>query len=486
LLGDHGLVPPIFRISGRALAQRLPDLRHRPGPVYTSLAEGITALVLDGRVAPETRLPSERELAKHLALSRATVTAAYDALRADGFVVSRTGAGTFVTVPVTARRISPTRWAPAQTGPMDEIDMSCAALAAPPGVMPEAVAEAATHLADEAAGSGYNPVGLPQLRRAVAARFTARGVPTDPDQILVTNGALHGFDMLLRLLVGPGERVLTELPTYPGALDALRANGTRVVPVGISAERGWPVGELQATLRQTLPRLAYLVPDFQNPTGALIGERERRDVLRVARRTGTTVVIDETFVDLGLGGPLPPTAALDPSVVTLGSLSKPVWGGLRLGWIRASADLVRRLAVQRAATDLAGSVLDQLVGVAILDRLDDIAADRRTQLRVQRDALIAVLREELPGWRVPVPEGGLSTWVELDAPMCTPLILAAGQLGVQLVPGSRFGLDGTLERFLRLPFALPAAELTDAVRRVALAWDRLDRTGVGSRQLVVA
>jgi DNA-binding transcriptional MocR family regulator len=173
-------------------------------------------------------------------------------------------------------------------------------------------------------------------------------------------------------------------------------------------------------------------------------------------------------------------------VVTLGSLSKPVWGGLRLGWIRASADLVRRLAVQRAATDLAGSVLDQLVGVAILDRLDDIAADRRIQLRGQRDALIAALRVELPGWRVPVPEGGLSIWAELDAPLCTPLTLAAGQLGVQLVPGSRFGLDGTLERFLRLPFALSAAELTDAVRRVALAWERLDRTGVGSRQLVVA
>jgi DNA-binding transcriptional MocR family regulator len=454
--------------------------------VYTSLADGITALVLDGRVAPETRLPSERELAKHLALSRATVTAAYDALRADGFVVSRTGAGTFVTVPAGARRISPNRWAPAQPVPATEIDMSCAALSAPPGVMPEALAAAATHLADEAAGSGYNPLGLPALRRAVADRFTARGVPTDPEQILVTNGALHGFDMLVRLLVGPGDRVLTELPTYPGALDALRANGTRVVPVGISAEHGWPVGEMQATLRQTLPRLAFLVPDFQNPTGALVGERERREVLRVAKRAGTTVVIDETFVELGLAGPLPPTAALDPSVVTLGSLSKPVWGGLRLGWIRASADLVRRLAVQRAATDLSGSVLDQLVGAAILDRLDDIAADRRRQLRAQRDALIAALRDELPQWRAPVPAGGLSIWVELDAPLCTPLTLAAGHLGVQLVPGSRFGLDGTLERFLRLPFALPSSQLGEAVRRLALAWESVDRAGAGSRHLVVA
>ena len=461
-------------------------MRQSPGPVYLALAENITALVLDGRVAPETRLPSERELADHLALSRATITAAYDSLRAEGFVVSRTGAGSFVTVPATARRTSPTRWSPQPIGPADEIDLSCASLAAPPGVLPDAVAEAAAHLPTAAAGNGYNPLGLPELRRAIAERFAARGVPTDPEQILVTNGALHGFDMLIRMLVGPGDRVLTELPTYPGALDALRANGTRVVPVPISAEHGWPVGEMQAALRQTLPRLAFLVPDFHNPTGMLIGERERREVLRVARRTGTTVVIDETFVDLGLDGPRPPTVALDPSVVTLGSLSKPVWGGLRLGWIRASTDLVRRLAVQRAATDLAGSVLDQLVGVALMQRLDDIAAGRRVQLREQRDKLLSALAEYLPQWRVPVPEGGLSVWAELDAPMCTPLTLAASRLGVLLVPGSRFGLDGTLERFLRIPFALPADQLSDAVRRVALAWDGLDRSAGAPRQLVVA
>ena len=137
------------------------------------------------------------------------------------------------------------------------------------------------------------------LREAVAARFTARGVPTSADQILITNGALHGWDLLLRLLIGPGDRVLTELPTYPGALDAVRGNGGRVVPVPMAAGGGWQVDQLQATLRQTAPRLAYLTPDFHNPTGALIDERARRDVLRAARQTGTTVVVDESFVDLG-------------------------------------------------------------------------------------------------------------------------------------------------------------------------------------------
>jgi len=292
--------------------------------------------------------------------------------------------------------------------------------------------------------------------------------------------------MLLRLLVGPGDRVLTELPTYPGALDALRANGARVVPVPVSAEHGWHVSEMQATLRQTSPRLAFLIPDFHNPTGMLVGERERREVLRVARHTGTTVVIDETFVELGFAGPRRPTATLDSSVITLGSLSKPVWGGLRLGWIRASADMVRRLAVQRAATDLAGSILDQLVGVALLERLDVIAAMRREQLRQQRDALVDALHEHLPQWQVPVPEGGMSLWAELDAPLCTSLTLASAQLGIQLVPGSRFGVDGTLERFLRIPFALPSEQLAEGVRRVALTWQRLDRSAAAARQLVVA
>jgi DNA-binding transcriptional MocR family regulator len=478
-------VTPTVRLSGRALALLLPDLRYAPGPVYSALADGITALVLDGRIAPETRLPSERELATCLALSRATVTTAYDVLRASGFVVSRTGAGSFVTVPATARRVSSTRWAPATAGSHQELDLSCAALPAPPAELADALTRAATQLPPLAAGTGYNPLGLPQLREAVAARFSARGLATQPEQILVTNGALHGFDMVIRLLVGPGDRVLTELPTYPGALDALRANGARIVPVPVSAEHGWHVSDMQATLRQTSPRLAFLIPDFHNPTGMLVGERERREVLRAARHAGTTVVIDETFVELGFAGPRRPTALLDSSVVTVGSLSKPVWGGLRLGWIRGSADLIRRLAVQRAATDLAGSILDQLVGVALLERLDDIAAARREQLRGQRDALVDALREHLPQWQVPVPEGGMSLWAELDAPLGTSLALAAIQLGIQLVPGSRFGVDGTLERFLRIPFALPPAQLREGVRRLALAWGRLDRSAA-VRQLVVA
>jgi DNA-binding transcriptional MocR family regulator len=476
---------PLLSLSARALAGLLPDLSELPGPFYLALADTVTALVRDGRIAPDSRLPSERSLAQTLRLSRATVTAAYDQLRERGVLVSRTGAGSFVTLPVTpGRRSDFARWS--MSDPSTIIDMSCAALAAPEGILTTALASAAGQLSELATGDGYNPTGLPQLRDAIAQRFSARGVPTAPEQIMITNGALHAFDLLLRLLTGPGDRVITELPSYPGAFDAIRANSARAVPVPMALSGGWDVAQLQAALRQSSPRLAYLIPDFHNPTGILIDEAARRDVFRAARQTGTAVIVDESFVDIGFTAAERASAAIDSTVITIGSLSKPVWGGLRIGWIRASADMVRRLAILRATTDLAGSALDQLVATALFPRMDEIAALRRTELLPCRDALLAALGRQLPGWRWAVPAGGLSVWVELDAPLATPLSLLAAQSGLHIVPGSRFGVDGTMERFIRLPFALPIDQLEEAVTRLADAWAALDRSRPAERPLVVA
>jgi DNA-binding transcriptional MocR family regulator len=218
----------------------------------------------------------------------------------------------------------------------------------------------------------------------------------------------------------------------------------------------------------------------------LVGEAARREVLHTARQTGTTVIVDESFVDLGFCEPERATAALDSSVITIGSLSKPVWGGLRIGWIRASTELVGRLAALRAGIDMGGPVLDQLVAGELFDRLDEIMADRVAALRVQRDGLLAALAQYLPEWRITPPQGGLGLWAELDAPLSTALTLMAAPAGVLVVPGSRFGVDGTLERFLRLPYSLPADRLEDAVRRLTDVWRRLDRTGPATRALVVA
>lgn len=479
-------MPLVSRIGGRSLATLLPDLRSQRGPVYSALCDAITTLVLDGRIATETRLPSERELAAALQISRATVTAAYDTLRATGFLTSRTGSGSYASVPAGSRPgPSIARWRSAGD-PEDLIDLSCAALAAPPGVLPDALRAASAALPRYAETEGYEPAGLLVLRTAIAARFTQRGVPTSCEQILISNGAMHALDLLLQLLVGPGDRVLTELPTYPGAIDAIRRVGARNVPVPMASSGGWDVATMRSALRQTAPRLAYLVPDYHNPTGALIDEDARRDVLRTARRTGTSVVVDESFVELGFTGAVASAAAIDPSVIVVGSLSKPVWGGLRIGWLRASSDLVQRLAALRASIDMGGAVLDQLVACDIVPRLDALMPERVAMLRTRRDALTAALRRELPEWRFAEPQGGISLWAELDAPMSTPLTMLAAPAGVIVVPGSRFGVDGTLERFLRIPFALPEERLETAVARLAAVWHQLDRTGVSARRLVVA
>lgn len=496
----------VTRISGRGLTALLPDLSAHPGPRYGALAAAITGLLMDGRVAPGTRLPSERELALSLRLSRATVTSAYDALREEGLLTSRTGSGSVTALPrrrsmpparrstavppidpaplggLVTRGIAERRFAqlagggPSRSGGV--IDLAVAALPAPPELA-GAATRAASRLGEHSVGGGYEPAGLGDLRAGVADRFAARGVPTRPEQILITNGAQHGVDLLLRLFTSPGDRVLTELPTYSGLFDAVRASGARTVAVPVDPAGGWQMGPMTAALRQNSPVLAVLIPDFHNPTGHLVHLPERREIVRAARRTGTTVVADESYVDLGFVDPEVPMAALDHGVVTIGSLSKSVWGGLRVGWVRGSVEVIQRLTAVRATVDMGQSVLDQLVVLELMSELDAIAARRRAQILPRRDALLAELATRFPAWRPTRPDGGLCTWIELDVALATALVVRAGQYGIRVVAGSRFGLDGTMERFLRLPYALPEAELVRAVELLQTAWHDLDPTAAG-------
>jgi DNA-binding transcriptional MocR family regulator len=476
------------RLSGRALATLLPDLGVGAQPTYSALASAITSLLLDGRVAPATRLPSERELALTLSLSRATVTSSYNALRERGLLTSRTGSGSVTVLPSQLPSTPSTRWrtpsVPDRVGG-DVIDLSTAALPAPPQ-FDAAVRRAVDHLSSHTDGPGYGPMGLTVLRRAIAERFTSRGVPTSPDQILVTNGALHAIDLALRLLVSPGQRVLTELPTYSGLLDAVRASGARTLAVPMAPDGGWQIASMVAAIRQNAPRLAILIPDFHNPTGTLVPAEQRAEVFLTARRSGTPVLVDESFLEFGFLDPGPASAAIDPTVITVGSLSKVVWGGLRVGWVRASVQQIQRLAAVRAAMDMGQSILEQLVAVELFPELATISAQRRAVALARREFLLSELATRFPRWRTRPADGGLMQWVELDEPLATPLALRSGQYGLRIVAGSRFGVDGTMERFLRVPFALAEPELARAMDRLSSAWADLGGAGGGYSPLIVA
>ncbi|WP_371675874.1 PLP-dependent aminotransferase family protein [Streptomyces sp. NBC_01276] len=465
-------------IGSRQLAAMLPaEVRARPG--YRSLADALRTLILDGRIALHVRLPAERELAEGVGASRATVTAAYDLLRESGYVRSRRGSGTWTELPDGHRPVGAHSIVGAGGFNADGdpgIDLAIAAMGAPEGSLTEALAWAAPRLPALARNPGYHPFGLPDLREAVADRFTGRGLPTRPEQILVTAGAQQAFALVVSLLCRPGDRVVTENPTYANALDALRHARLRTGSFAVS-DRGWDMDVAESTLGQTVPRLAYVIPDFHNPTGALMPERERLRLLAATRAAGTWLVVDETIADIALDVPAPaPLASLGgrtgaEHVITIGSLSKTHWGGLRVGWIRATAKLITELAAVRVSADMTGSVLDQVVALPLMERLDRTLPARLAQLRSQRAALAQSLQRHTPEWSWRLPPGGLSLWVDLGEPVSSALAERAAAAGVHIGRGARFGVDpGTFEHRLRIPYTLPADRLDQGVRLLAQAF----------------
>jgi DNA-binding transcriptional MocR family regulator len=441
-------------------------------PAYKGLAEGLRVLVTDGRIPAGTRLPSERDLTEALDVSRTTVARAYAELRDHGFLVSRQGSGSVTRLPGPLGEITHHVLHPGDSG-TGAIDLTVAAPAPVPGMLAayeRAVAELPAHLH----GSGYHPTGLPVLREAVAASYAARGLPTDPAQVLVVAGAQAGVATAVRALVTTGDRVVVESPTYPNAIAALRHSGARLAGVDVppdAATSGADVDGLDAALQQVRPRVAYLVPDFHNPTGAVLSAGDRARLAATLACTRTVAVVDESLVGLALDGQRlpPPFAAFAPGTVSAGSLSKTHWGGLRVGWLRLPDELVDTVFRARLSLDLGVPPLEQLVGAAVLDDAG-LLEHRLVQLRESRAALAEAIAEHLPDWRPNRPGGGLSLWCELPAPLSSALVPRAAQHGVLLAPGPSFAPEGGLDRFVRMPFGQPAHVLVEAVERIAVAW----------------
>jgi DNA-binding transcriptional MocR family regulator len=448
------------------------------GSAYRQLADGVRLLILDGRLPIGVRIPGERELAAALDVSRTTVTAAFGQLRDEGYLDSRRGSG--------SRTSLPDRGAArpqAETGEVEPgiVDLGVAALPATDTVH-HAYRSALASLPRHLPGHGYERIGLNELRAAIADRYTRRGCATSPEQIMVTHGALHGFALLLRLFAEPGDRIVVDHPTYPHAIDAIQQASCRAVPVGLP-EFGWDADAIDAAFRQTAPRLAYLQPDFHNPTGRCMDAATRGRIAAAAARTQTIVVADETMADLWLDEAPPLSlAAHDKSgqVVTLGSMGKSFWGGLRLGWVRAEPRMIEGLARVRAALDLGTPVLEQLAATVLLtDDGGDLEA-RRSILRLQRSRLLSLIGTHLPDWKVAPPPGGLSIWAELPFAASTALAATSEMHGVRIGAGPRFGVDGSFERFLRVPYALPDDMLRVGVERLSRAWNAI---GPGSRTI---
>ncbi|MBC9031403.1 PLP-dependent aminotransferase family protein [Sphingomonas sp. JC676] len=440
------------------------------GAAYRQLARALRLLILDGRIGLGVRIAGERDLARALGVSRTTVSAAFDLLRDEDYLLSRQGSGSVTRLPGVGQGSPPAATDEAEEAGADVVDWTKAVLPAPQTIW-HAYEQALGQMPAYLSGFGYEVFGVPRLRSAIAADYCARGCPTTPDQIFVTSGAQQGLSLLLHLLAGPGDRVVIDHPTYHNAIAAIRKHSCVAVPVGLP-DTGWDIDAVRAAFRQTGPRFAYVIADFHNPTGRMMDSETRAALVGTARATHTPLVIDETMAATALDAPAPPPVAAHDlqgdTVISIGSVSKSFWGGLRIGWIRADAQTIVALGRLRETLDVATPIMEQLATAALLDgslKGEGVGID----IRARRDHLITRLADALPHWRVPVPSGGFMLWAEMPRPEASALAAMARSLSLRITPGPRFGVNGAFERFVRLPFTLPETELDRAVERLVMA-----------------
>lgn len=439
-------------------------------PAYRDIADRIRLLALDGRMVDGSRLPSERELAQALGISRTTTTRAYAELRDSGMLQSRQGSGSIISLPISASSASNLIVTASDT---DTIAMTFSAPSGPPG-MSRAFESALTKLPGLLATTGYLPDGLPALREILAQRYTDGGLPTDPDQIIVTSGGMGAISLLARTLMSPGQRVVAEGIGYPHAYDSFVSAGGRlsVLPV---ADTPWDTEALSSILRGAQHRAAYFIPDFHNPTAAIMSDDDRGIWARELRRHDVLPIVDESLRETGLDGiELPPVfATYDPRAILIGSSSKAYWAGLRVGWIRAPHELIMPMVQARMMDDLGTSAFDQQVFVELLLEGGQTKAAGRARLRSARDHLLSELAQQLPDLKAPCPSGGLSVWTTLPEAISSRLTAAAERHGLLLTPGPRFFTRAVAagERHIRVPFSQTEETLTEAVKRLRMAYD---------------
>jgi DNA-binding transcriptional MocR family regulator len=466
-------------------------------PLYEQLAEALRRAIVDRDLPPGARLPAERELARMLALSRTTVAGAYEALKADGWLESRQGSGTRVRAVLGepgahmlagggVPRLAPF-WGPAADP--DLINLTRSGFRGSEDFPPGAASLPEADLAALMDGSvGYDASGLPELRAEIAAWMTAARVKTTPEEILITTGAQQAISLLATLYLRPGDGVVVQNPTFYGAIDVFRGADARVIPVTVDRDAVDP-DELYDVIRRREPALAYLTLSFHNPTGAVAPAHVRRRLASLVEDTGVTViddlelawhVIDET--------PPPPLGAYTASddVITVASLSKLFWAGLRVGWVRASPAILARLARLKMVADLGSSLPSQLMAVQMLRHAPAILERRRRQLAERRAALEAAVAHHLPDWTYERPTGGTYLWLRMPQGDGFELAQIAARHGVLVTPGNGMSVDGTYPNWIRIPFVERPETIAEGVARLARAWQAYRSSGEAVQGRVVA
>jgi DNA-binding transcriptional MocR family regulator len=484
------------------------DLRLDPEhelPVYLQIRDQLRERILAGDLPAGTRLPPQRELARSLGLSRTTVVNAYEELASEGLVEAHVGRGTLVTAPPLPADPHPIAWHahfsnlgrritqhPSTSSPLVHRSQECISLAfglPDPSLLDPARLQKAWEAIVKRLGAGAVGLcpaqGTHEVRTAIAGRMQARRAAVRPEDVVVVNGSQHGLDLILRLLVEPGDAVLVETPTYFGALQSFNAWGVRAIGVPMD-EAGMDVERVKFLLARYHPRLIYTVPTYQNPTGITMSLERREQLVALAQQYQVPIVEDDPFGDLYFDTPPPPPLrALDHHghVLYLGTFSKILAPGLRVGWIAGPGPLLERAALLNQVTELQPNSVGQHL-VAEFARQGWLEAlierARHTYYARCRTMDQALRRHRLPDTHWSLPQGGMFLWLHLPQQVDgEELLEETGRQGVIFLPGGLMYPSGSPRSECRLNFSVPtereikqgiatlAATLKDVLRRPA-------------------
>lgn len=470
-------------------------------PLFRQVYLGLRDAIIDTALAPGSRLPSTRELAKRLGVSRTSVLAAYDQLLAEGYVEGKAGSGTYVSSDLPEPVVTPAQepevaragqarrtlsaygarcreYAPAQVS-LDTIPFITGRTSVDPQTVEAWRAISSRRLRKaEPIDYGYSdPFGLPALRREIAEYLrAARAVRCDPEQILIVSGAQQAIDLTLRVLLDPGDAAWVEDPCYPATRAALQALGARQVPVpvdesGIVVERG-----IEA---EPDARLAYVTPSHQYPTGVAMSMARRLELLAWARSRGAWIVEDDYDSEFRYAGrPLASLQGLMPHdcVIYIGTLSKVLFPGIRMGFAVVPHDLLDAFAGARFLADRHSSTLQQAVVADFLREgfLTSHIRRMRHRYREARDTTVEIVGEKLGPWATPArPDCGMQLVAYLKEGLSDIAVAQAAQRhGVSVRPVSPMYLKAPPSQGLLLGFtghSLPSLRI--ATERLAQAID---------------
>jgi 2-aminoadipate transaminase len=452
-------------------------------PLYKQLAGALSEAISRGSLKSGERLPATRELAGQLGLNRTTVSAAYAVLEQSGFIQGHVGRGSFVSKRENSASPTCTDWAAilppidAGSGPsIHESEISFAnSRPAGDGFPLAQFRRLSKQVIDSSDAAEILQLGSPHgygpLRRYLLEQAAAAGIARAGDDLVITNGCQQGLDLVARLFAQGGESVVLEDPVYHGLVRVFSRAGANIISIDVG-EAGIDLDRLEDVFVQHRPRLLVLTPSFQNPTGVTIPLDRRKRIVELAQRSGVVLLENDIYSELRYQGkPLPTLKQLDETgnTILLRSYSKVSFPGLRVGWVIAPRAVIECLAEAKQISDLHSDQLSQAVLLRFAES-GELAQHIERTLRAGRERLNTVLRAcatYLPaGAKFTRPEGGMSLWIELPAPINSEHLLTRVQeRGVNFLPGRYFSARRAHARGLRISFGgLPPEQITRGIQ----------------------